>query len=201
MSDCKGYATPIASDTKLSRRDNSPFSDPSLYRIVVGSLQYIIVTRLEIAYVVNQDTRVIGYTNSNWESDPDDRMSTNSYCVFYGANLVAWSSKKQHVVSRSRTEAEYREITTLIPETTWLKNILNELRTPLQSLPLLYCDNLGAVQLAANPIFHSKSKHFAMNLSFVRDHVVKGGIISKHVPKKCSNGRHLYKDRVLQIVQ
>ncbi|XLU57325.1 hypothetical protein S245_051973 [Arachis hypogaea] len=55
-------------------------------------------------------------------------------------------------------------------------------KCPLRSPPLIYYDNLGAIQLVANLIFHSKSKHFAMNLSFARDHITKRGVIIKHVP-------------------
>ncbi|RYR40448.1 hypothetical protein S83_027794 [Arachis hypogaea] len=34
-----------------------------------------------------------------------------------------------------------------------------ELRIDVPAPPLMYCDNLSAVLLAANPILHSKSKH------------------------------------------
>ncbi|XP_068483272.1 uncharacterized mitochondrial protein AtMg00810-like [Phaseolus vulgaris] len=53
---------------------------------------------------------VVGFSDSNWATDLDDRKSTSSYCIYVGRNLISWSSKKQKVVSRSSTEVEYRSV-------------------------------------------------------------------------------------------
>ncbi|XP_016164406.1 uncharacterized protein LOC107606915 [Arachis ipaensis] len=34
------------------------------------------------------------YNDSDWGGDPDDRKSTDGFCVFLGSNLISWSSKK-----------------------------------------------------------------------------------------------------------
>jgi len=53
---------------------------------------------------------IIGFSDFDWATDLDDHKSTTGYCIFVGHNLVSWSSKKQKVVSRSSTEAEYKSI-------------------------------------------------------------------------------------------
>jgi hypothetical protein len=93
---------------------------------------------------------VLGICDSDWGADKDDNKSTTSYCVYFGTNLVYWSSKKQQAVSRSSTEAEYHGIAVVTADILWLKSLLKELRVSIPT-PKVYCDNLGAVLLAANP--------------------------------------------------
>ena len=50
---------------------------------------------------------LVVYTNVDRLSCPDDRHSTSGYYIFFGGNLVSWSTSKQKVVSYSRTEFEY----------------------------------------------------------------------------------------------
>ena len=40
--------------------------------------------------------------------------------------------------------------------------------------PSIFCDNIGATQLGQNPVLHSRMKHIAIDMHFVRDLVKKG---------------------------
>jgi hypothetical protein len=48
------------------------------------------------------------YSDFDWAGDPTDHHFTIGFCFFLGDSLISWHSKKQHIVSHSSTEAEYR---------------------------------------------------------------------------------------------
>jgi len=50
------------------------------------------------------------YNDADWVGDPNDRRSVSGSIVFLGSSPISWASKKQHTVSRSSTEAEYRAL-------------------------------------------------------------------------------------------
>jgi hypothetical protein len=45
-----------------------------------------------------------------------------------------------------------------VEEASWLRQLLQELHSPLQRATLVYCDNVGAVYLS-NPVQHQRTKH------------------------------------------
>lgn len=54
MQDSRLYKSPIVTGPKLFVRDSEVFKDPKLYRSTVGALQYLILTKLDLAYIVNK---------------------------------------------------------------------------------------------------------------------------------------------------
>lgn len=214
----KPYRAPCVSGSKLSRLDGEPLADPTEYRHTVGALQYVTLTRSDIAYSVNQlcqhlqsptevhwtaakrvlrylkhtidfglfyapgSITVNAYCDSDWVGDPDDRRSTCGNGVFLGQNLISWSAKKQPVVSKSNTEAEYRCLALVTAKVYWLRMLLCELTISLASPPVIWCDNISAIQLASNPIFHARSKHIEVDYHFVREKVNNQDIVIRHLP-------------------
>lgn len=78
----------------------------------------------------------------------------------------------------------HRSLSETASELTWLSNALKELDIPLFTTPELYCDNLSAVYLTANPTFHPRTKHFGMDHHYVRERVALGSLVVKHIPSQ-----------------
>ncbi|GJT63330.1 ribonuclease H-like domain-containing protein [Tanacetum coccineum] len=149
-----------------------------ILRYVQGTLD------LGLHLYASSTTSLVGYTDADWAGYPSTRRSTSGYNVFLGDNLLSWSAKRQHTLSRSSAEAEYRGVANVMAETTWLCNLLRELHSPLSTATLVYCDNVIAVYMSANPVQHQRTKHIEIDIHFVRDMVTASQVRVLHVPSR-----------------
>lgn len=104
--------------------------------------------------------------------------------IYLGNQPISWSTKKQTGVARSSTEAEYRAIADAASEVHWIYNILTELQIKLHLPPVVYCDNKGATYLNANPVFHSRMKHLALDYHYIRGRLQSGILRVTYVSAK-----------------
>jgi len=93
--------------------------------------------------------------------------------VFHGDNLISWQSKKQATISRSSTEAEYKALANATAEVIWVQSLLDELGISQSRVRILWCDNIGATYLSANPVLHARTKHIEVDYHFVRERVAR----------------------------
>lgn len=153
MASCKPSATPI--DTKQKLNTSTIHDDPTLYRSIIGALQYLTFIRPNISYGVQQVClhihapctehmlalkRIMRYVQGTlwfvgWDIDVLTPVDLLMVIVFFLVdNLILWPSKRQLMISCSNAEAEYRDIANVILESSRFHNLLLELIFPFVRL-------------------------------------------------------------------
>ncbi|XP_019179249.1 PREDICTED: uncharacterized protein LOC109174467 [Ipomoea nil] len=205
MIDCKPLATPAAV-TQVVTPSAQPCEDPTQYRRIVGTLQYLTITQPDLSYAVNRlcqfmhsptidhwglVKRVLRYIKGTL--DYGLRLSTSASANIHAFSDSDWvgcpidrksTSGKQRTVARSSTKAEYKALADVSAEVTWVVSLLQELGLHSGQPSTLWCDNLGATYLCANPVFHAMTKHVEIDYHFVRDKVASGDFVVNFVSTK-----------------
>lgn len=81
------------------------------WKAIKKILRYLKCTiDFHFSFTRSDNLGLTGYLNVDWESDLDNRRSTTGFYVYLGNNIVSWSSKKQHTISRSNTKVGYKSL-------------------------------------------------------------------------------------------
>jgi uncharacterized OsmC-like protein len=117
----------------------------------------------------SEETKLNGWTDSDYAGDLDDRKSTSGYVFMLGNAVVSWSSKKEPIVTLSTTEAEFVAAAACACQCLWLKNVLIHLQVMDDEKILIHCDKSSSIKLTKNPILHGRCKHIDVRFHFLRD--------------------------------
>ena len=117
----------------------------------------------------NSSLSLQGFSDADWAGCLDTRKSVTGQCFFLGHSLISWRTTKQTTVSRSSSEAEYRDLASATCEVQWILYLLQDLHITCSKLHVLYCDNLSTIHIAANPVFHERTKHLEIDYHIVRE--------------------------------
>ena len=121
------------------------------------------------------------YYDADWAGDPVDRRSISGIVVFFGNCPITWFAKKQSTISRSSTKAEYRALASTAAKLYWIRMLLRDLGIFLSTPPLLWCDNVSALAIASNPVFHARTKHIEVDYHFVHEKVLRKNLMVKFI--------------------
>ena len=137
-------------------------------------LRYLSATRnIALTYGSNDSTELIGYSDSDWASDTNDRRSTTGYTFILAGGAIAWATQKQRTVALSTTEAEYMALCECAKHAQWSLSLLKQLDF-IVDLPLkVFCDSSGAKDIAANNVFHKRTKHIDIRYHYTRELINK----------------------------
>ncbi|GJT62624.1 gag/pol polyprotein [Tanacetum coccineum] len=117
-----------------------PVSSPMVCQYIHASIEnhWSAVKRILRYLYGNPDTSLEALSDADWAGDSDDRRSTRGFSI-------------------------YLALADTVVELTWLQALLYELGIRSSSTPILWCDNLGATYLSANPIFRVRTKHIEID--------------------------------------
>ncbi|GJW63987.1 uncharacterized mitochondrial protein-like protein [Tanacetum coccineum] len=167
----------------LSQYSHSPRS--SHFDALIRILRYIkLCPGQGLFFPVKNNLHFTTYCGSEWASCATTKRSVSGYAIFLRHSLISWQSKKQAVVSRSSTEAEYRALANSTCEISWLKSLLLDLQVTVPAPSRVMCDNVSTIALANNPIHHARTKHIEIECHFVRDKIRQGQISPCFVSSK-----------------
>jgi hypothetical protein len=124
---------------------------------------------------------ITGFSDSDHAGDLDDRKSTSGLVFMIGSSAVTWSSQKQKSVALSSCEAEYIAASTAACQAVWLSRLLGEMTGEEPKKIKLFVDNMSAIALCKNPVYHERTKHIDTRFHFIRECVELGKVDVDHV--------------------
>ncbi|KAL4312354.1 hypothetical protein GQ457_01G013740 [Hibiscus cannabinus] len=146
-----------------------------IFRYLKGTLGHGIVFGSQ-----QHDPLVVGYVDSNYAGDLDDRRSTTGYVFTLGGGPICWKSTVQPIVALSTTEAEYMAVVEAAKEALWLIGLVKELGLE-QGGVQLHCDSQSAIHLAKNQVYHARTKHIDVRFHKIRELIASGEILLQKV--------------------
>ncbi|GJU20403.1 ribonuclease H-like domain-containing protein [Tanacetum coccineum] len=190
---CKPYMTPIESklvvtDKPLHKKDKV-LSNITEYQKLLEKLIYLTHIRPDISYFVHCLSQ---FMHSPLQSHQKLAFRILKYLkgapgkgvhITKGANLNLkayvdsdWAKCKatRRSVTGSSAKAEYRALASVTCELMWLINLLRDLKIETENTVNVLCDNKVATQITANHVFHDTTKHFEIDLHFIRDKILEG---------------------------
>ncbi|XP_049373342.1 uncharacterized mitochondrial protein AtMg00810-like [Solanum verrucosum] len=137
--------TTVEYDELTGTTNDSLYKDVTAYQRIIGRLLYLTITRPDISFAVQvfsqfmqrpkishweaalrlvskKSLELEAFCDSDWAACLNTRRFVSGYMVKLGDSLISWKSEKQHTVSRSSAEAEYRSMAGAVAELlSWLR--------------------------------------------------------------------------------
>ena len=113
--------------------------------------------------------RLVGFSDSDWANDPDNRKSVMAFILFLNGVPIMWRSKQASIVALSSSEAEYIALSELAKEIIFVVQILLSIGIPVQTPITIKVDNMGAIFMAENATSNQRTRHIHVRHRFLVD--------------------------------
>nr|GEV49747.1 copia protein [Tanacetum cinerariifolium] len=189
LEDSKPIKTPMSSETKLTRDEDGESVDDTRYLGIIGSLLYLMASRLDIMFSVSLCARFQEAPKTS-HLEAGKRIfryikGTTQLGLWYpkgtGVETIVYTDSdhagdyNETALAISTTEAEYVSTRKACQQALWMKQALVDYNIVLDDTPVL-CDNKCAIDLSKNSVLHSRTKHIEIRHHFLRENVQKGNI-------------------------
>lgn len=115
----------------------------------------------------------------------ETRHSTYGYVTRLGTNLISWKSKlNRSKIALSSCESELKGMIEGAKDAIYVRNVLIELKEPVESKYQISSDNQPALKLCKNPVYHGRIKHLDVSQHFLRFEFDNGAVDLSYVPTK-----------------
>ncbi|GKD82518.1 ribonuclease H-like domain-containing protein [Tanacetum coccineum] len=187
---CKPSATPLEQKLAISNEPtkvDKMLDNITEYQKLIGKLIYLTYTRPDISYSIHCLSqfmhkplrshikialKVLRYLKSN----PRKGIHIVKQPIASLEAFVDADWAKCLATRKFSAEAEYKAMASATSEVTWILKILKDLEWD-QVLPVnLFCNSQAAIKIAANHVFHKRTKHLEIDLHFVREIILSGVI-------------------------
>ena len=150
------------------------------WRAVQNILRYIKGTiNFGLVYLREKEKEMVellGYSDSKFAEDMDDRKSISGVAYFLGRNIVSWLSQKQKVVALSSQEAEYIAAVTVVCQGEWLERLFGDLIGEEPKGVVLNVDEKSTTTSWKNPVHHDRCEHNDTRYRYLRECVEENKI-------------------------
>ncbi|KAL6311733.1 hypothetical protein AAG906_020728 [Vitis piasezkii] len=162
----KDSSTPMSSTGHLTLNDGSPLANATQFRSLIGGLQYLQLTRLDIAFAVNKLAQFMhAPTQTHWTA-AKRLLRYLKHTIHLG--LTFRRQQPLHLQAYSDSTTAFVLFLGGHPISYHLGfSSPFELGITLQQSPTIYCDNLSATYLCVNPLFHEKVADGSLKVSHV----------------------------------
>lgn len=129
-----------------------------------------------------QAPELLGFCDSDWGSNPNDRRSITGYVFTVAGGAVSWQSKRQGSVALSSVEAEYMAARAAVQEAIWWRSILRDLGYKTDAPTRLLSDSMGSIAIANGSDQSTRTKHIDIQYHFTRECVEDRQVALVYVP-------------------